>query len=120
MKVRGADFVLYEVADLDRSIEFYRDVLGMELEMHMPDFRWAEFDVKPTALALFVPDRPPKAGGSIWLAVDDVTQAVEELKGKGVPVIMETFEYPHCWHAAVTDPDGNVVGLHQRKDGSFG
>ena len=33
---------------------------------------------------------------------------------------METIESPVCWMAVVTDPDGNKILLHQRKDGTFG
>ena len=127
MKVRGTDFVMYEVADMERSISFYRDLLGLELEEYLEDIPWAEFKAEPTTLALFDPRkfRPqapkPKTGGAtIFLAVEDVNAAVEELKGKGVPVVLEPFETPVCWEAAVADPDGNVVGLHQRKDGTFG
>ena len=126
MKVRGTDFILYQVADTARSIEFYRDVLGMELESYFEEFSWAEFKAEPTTLALcnpaaFQPGAEPKPGGaSICLAVDNVVDAVEELRGQGVPIIMEPFESPVCWNAAVADPDGNGVGLHQRKDGTFG
>jgi len=49
-----------------------------------------------------------------------VVEAVEELKGKGVTVYMQPMETPVCWLAAIVDPDGNPVGLHQRKDGTFG
>ena len=41
MKVRGADFVLYEVSDVDRSIAFYRDALGLALKEHLAEFGWA-------------------------------------------------------------------------------
>ena len=121
MKVRGTDAILYEVTDMDRSISFYRDILGLKLEIHVPEMRYAEFDAPPTTLALLVPEEPLKTGGaSIWLAVEDIAQAVEELRGKGVPITMDLTEYSICWHAAIADPDGNVVGLHQRKDGTFG
>jgi len=127
MNVRGTDFVLYEVSDMERSIAFYRDVLGLELEELIEDVPWAEFRAEPTTLALFDPKKfrtqapePRTGGATIFLAVEDVNATVEELKGKGVPVVMESFETPVCWNAAVTDPDGNAIGLHQRKDGSFG
>ena len=41
-----------------------------------------------------------------------------DVRGKGVPVVMEKFESPVCWYALVADPDGNAVGIHQRKDGT--
>jgi len=127
MKARGTDFVLYEVSDMDRSIDFYRDTLGLELELFIADIQWAEFKADPTALALFNPKNfrteapEPKTGGaSIYLAVEDVNAAVEELKEKGVSIVYDPVETSVCWMSAVLDPDGNIVGLHQRKDGSWG
>ena len=52
--------------------------------------------------------------------MEDVAAAVEELRGKNVPVAMEPIETPVCFMAVVEDPDGNRILLHQRKDGSFG
>ena len=126
MKILGTDFVVYAVSDIERSIQFYRDVLGLQLDNFWQDVPWAEFKVPPTTLALFDPSKfdpgsSPKPGGAaIALAVEDVPAAAAELKEKGVNVIVAPFETPVCWNAYVLDPDGNMVGLHQRKDGSFG
>lgn len=127
MKILGTDFVWYEVSDLDRSVAFYRDVLGLSLTMLEKDrFEWAEFDVPPTTLALYSPtteNRPAAcggAGGSIMLAVDDVKAAAETLKAKNIPVTFGPFETPVCWFLEFADLDGNKIGLHQRKDGSWG
>ena len=127
MKALGTDFVLYEVSDMDRSIAFFRDTLGLKLEFTTEDFPWAEFSAPPTTLALFDPKKfraeapDPKIGGaSIYLAVEDVNATVEELKEKGVPIAFDPMESPVCWLAGILDPDGNLVGLHQRKDGTWG
>jgi predicted enzyme related to lactoylglutathione lyase len=124
MKVRGTDFVLYQVTDLDRSIAFYRDTLGMKLEFRVEAFPWAEFTATPTTLALSQPAEmsPEQTGGgvSIVLAVDNVVESIKELKEKGVTIVLEAMETPVCWMACIADPDGNVIGLHQRKDGTFG
>lgn len=124
MEIRGLDFVVYQVGDIERSIAFYRDTLGLEMGAYEENFGWAEFDAPPTTLALYAPDKmqpgtkPQTGGGSVALAVADVDAALEELRGKGVPVVMEKFESPVCWYALVADPDGNAVGIHQRKDGT--
>lgn len=126
MQVQGTDFVVYQTDDLDKSIAFYRDVLGLKLEGHWEEIDWAEFAAPPTTLALWNPAktmggaRAETGGGAIALAVDDVAAAVEELKGKGMTVIAETMDTPVCEMAVVADPDGNKVLLHHRKDGSWG
>jgi predicted enzyme related to lactoylglutathione lyase len=124
MKVRGTDFVLYQVTDLERSIEFYRDTLGLELESRVEGFPWAEFKATPTTLALYQPADASSGstggGASIVLAVDNVVEAIDELKAQGVTIVVPVMETPVCWMAAIVDPDGNAIGLHQRKDGTFG
>lgn len=127
MKARGTDFVLYEVSDMDRSIAFYRDVLGLELETLIEEVQWAEFKAEPTTLALINPasfrseaPEPRIGGATIYLAVEDLAAAMADLKEKGVPLVFGPMESPVCWMSVILDPDGNAVGLHQRKDGSFG
>jgi predicted enzyme related to lactoylglutathione lyase len=124
MKVRGTDFVLYQVTDIERSIAFYRDTLGLRLESRLEGFPWAEFTATPTTLALYQPENvtSEQTGGgvSIVLAVDNVVEAMKELKAKGVTIVLEAMETPVCWMGCIADPDGNLIGLHQRKDGTFG
>ncbi|HUP20551.1 MAG TPA: VOC family protein [Gemmatimonadota bacterium] len=124
MKPRAVDFVVYSVTDMDRSEAFYRDVLGLEVEVARgePGTRAADYmelDAGGTALALGVPPEPFR-NAIVALAVEDVGEAVEELRGKGVPIQMEPIETPVCFMALVTDPDGNQIMLHQRKDGTAG
>ena len=121
MQVRGSDFVMYYVSDLERSLKFYRDILGMTVEGQYGE-DWVELTATPTTLALCGPDGgESRAGGaSIGLAVDDVAAAVDELKGKDVKVVWGKGESPVCHFAIIHDPDGNNVVLHQRKDGTFG
>jgi len=124
MKARAVDFVSYVVTDMERSEAFYRDVLGLEVDVPRgkPGTRAAgymELDAGGTAIALTVlPQLHPNA--IVALAVENVAAAVEELRGKNVPVAMEPIETPVCFMAVVEDPDGNRILLHQRKDGSFG
>ncbi|HUF89871.1 MAG TPA: VOC family protein [Gemmatimonadota bacterium] len=124
MKPRGLDFVSYSVTDMDRSEAFYRDVLGLDIEVARgePGTRasgYMEFDAGGTAISLTaLPQLHPNA--IVALAVEDVGEAVVELRGQGVEIAMDPMETPVCFMAVVADPDGNKILLHQRKDGSFG
>lgn len=124
MKARAVDFVSYSVSDMDRSEAFYRDVLGLAVEVPrgVPGTRasgYMEFDAGGTAISLTaLPELHPNA--IVALAVEDVGAAVEELRGKDVLIAMEPLETPVCFMAVVADPDGNRILLHQRKDGTFG
>ena len=122
MNIRGTDFVLYEVNDLDRGVAFYRDVLGLKFVWRNDDFKFAEFDVSQTTLALMVPEdgRKVTPGGMVFIAVDNVASAVDELRAKGVTILFGPIDTPVCEMAGILDPDGNRVGLHHRKDNTVG
>ena len=122
MKVRAIDFVMVNVSDMERSAAFYRDTLGLDVPMNEDGPVWKEFDTPPVALALFRNQNTsaPGTNALIALAVEDVAAALEELRGKGVKVVMEPVESPVCYQALIEDPDGNALILHQRKDGTAG
>jgi catechol 2,3-dioxygenase-like lactoylglutathione lyase family enzyme len=120
MKVRAIDFVEISVADMDRAVRFYRDTLGMDFPLWDDSADWKEFDSPPVALALDGSDGAPPGRVALALAVDDVPAAVEELRAKGVPVVSEPHEGEVCYQAAVRAPDGNLLILHRRKDGTAG
>ena len=120
MKVRAIDFVVINVGDLERSKAFYRDTLGMDFPIWEDTANWQEFQSEPVAMALRVDRQNPGANAAIALAVEDVAAAVEELKAKGVRVLGETREFETCTSAMIQDPDGNLLLLHRRKDGTAG
>lgn len=117
MKVQAIDFVFYSISDLKKAKTFYRDILGIRAETLYESETWVEFDTQPVALALGKWEKP---GASIALAVDDVPAAIAELQRQGVRVLGGPFDTPVCTFAAISDPDGNVIFLHQRKDGTAG
>ena len=122
MKIRGTDFVMYQVSDLARAAKFYRETLGLPQEVYSEEWRWAEFNCGNITLALNGGAKLPDviAGGRIALAVDDVFAASAALKAQGVRFATEPTDYSVCHAAAILDPDGNTVILHHRADGSFG
>ena len=142
-QVLGIDFVLYYVSDLDRAVSFYERRLGLKLAGRWDSYRWAEFDTEPVTLALsevrdtarigaeptaasLLPKSSTAQDGkevpvpAIGLAVADVDSALEELRRAGVKVLVETVESGVCHMALITDPDGNALWLHRRKDGTVG
>lgn len=124
MQVRGVDFVLLSVSDVERSLEFYRDTLGLRLDSSSPP-SWYEFDAGNVTSAIGKPPegapQPPYQGGiTVALAVPNTQEALAELKAKGVQVIYEVWEASTCFMALISDPDGNGLWIHQRKDGTAG
>ena len=46
MKVRGTDFVMYQVSDLARAARFYRETLGLSQTLYSEEWQWAELKGK--------------------------------------------------------------------------
>lgn len=125
MKVRAVDFVSYGVANMDKALAFYRDILGLKVEMNHEGI-WVELSAGAMTLALIGPPwgTPPQpgyqGGGTVALSVEDMQASLEELKAKGVAILDGPHDTPVCHMAQIADPDGNRLWLHWRKDGSCG
>lgn len=105
------------VENLEKSLSFYKDVLG--LEVNSKDDGYIDFKVGETLVAIFQKDKAvtmfPReymaSGGSAVYAyqVEDVNKACADLKNKGVDI----FEGPKTmpWGQTVAyfkDPDNNI------------
>jgi len=108
------------VSEMDRSVRFYRDALGLKLRFQSPD--WTEFDVGSTTLALHgggvasSPEKERYAGrASIGFNVENVDKVFEELKSKGVRVAMPPTERAGegIRLAVMLDPDGLPLSFSQ-------
>jgi predicted enzyme related to lactoylglutathione lyase len=124
MKIRGTDFVFYNTTDMERSKKFYGETLGLKL-IGEPSENWAEYDTGNVVIGIgkYGAKSLPKdqtGNVSLALAVDNVKDSIEYLRGKGVVVKMEMQDFKSCSMAMFTDPDGNELMLHQRKDGTVG
>jgi lactoylglutathione lyase len=110
---RLAVLYLY-VRDMERSLAFYRDLLGLPLE---GDEHWVEAQLGGTRFALHLAHEgvPALSSGTVNIdfEVDDVDAAAERLRAQGVEV-RETMRDE--WGAAVevVDPDGYTIALFQR------
>jgi lactoylglutathione lyase len=117
------DYTMVIVSDMERSIEFYRDKLGIPLKFQSPD--WTEFLTGTTTLALHGGGVPRESRGhaadkdagtcSIGFNVDDVDRTYEELKAKGINFVMPPTrrEGEEIKLAVCLDPDGLPISFAQ-------
>ena len=118
------DYTMVVVSNMKRSVEFYRDQLGIPLRFESPD--WTEFETGATTLALHgggvARTEPPtgdpskQAGScSIGFNVDDVDKTYEELKSKGIRFVMPPTqrEGEGIRLAVCLDPDGLPIAIAQ-------
>ena len=107
------DAVFYYVSDIERSIQFYRDVLGVEVSSRDFVARFhidgVLFEIVPTT------DQSKLHGGGnarLCLEVDDIAAAMRELQQKKIPTKGPQPETGGML-ASFFDPDGNEICLWQ-------
>lgn len=117
------DYIMVTVSDMKRSVEFYRDILGIPLKFESPD--WTEFQTGPTTLALHGGGTPKArsegksenhAGTcSIGFSVSDLETTFHQLKSKGVVFVMPPTqrEGEGIRLAVALDPDGMSLSFAQ-------
>jgi predicted enzyme related to lactoylglutathione lyase len=115
--VERTDFVGVFTQDLERSIKFYGETLGLKRnERAHPE--WPEFETGNLTLSLITPEKtgvefaPSK--GSIALRVPDVEAARRKLEEADVDFFGEVYDSGVCHMAFFSDPDGNALMLHRR------
>lgn len=114
--------VRYIVDDVDEAIEFYRDRLGFEVQMHpAPGFA----ALKRSELVLYL--NTPGAGGAgtaggspepggwnrFQIETDELDDLTAELRKHGVAFRGEPVEGKGGRQVLVEDPAGNVVELFE-------
>ena len=126
------DHFAFQVKDIKKSIEFYRDVLGLKFmfvdssDEHGEKFAFFELEGGNLELLQKVP--PPKEWSSldphenaycphIALESGDIPGLVGDLKSKGVELVKGPLEIPGkvTW-VYFADPDGNILEFVQWLD----
>jgi catechol 2,3-dioxygenase-like lactoylglutathione lyase family enzyme len=110
-KVSG---VVIGVTDLDKSIDFYHDVLGMEVTSHMGEI--ATLSAGTVMLVLSVPFgkaiKPAPACMELILPVESVSASHVLLTDRGCKFSREPAEMrPGSWAATFADPDGHILTI---------
>jgi catechol 2,3-dioxygenase-like lactoylglutathione lyase family enzyme len=108
------------VSDIDRSIAWYRDVLGFELIYKLDDWAWAELRSPIAEVNVGIgqtEEVEPRGGATLTFGVADIDAARASLEAHDVRFDGETSEVPGMVRLATFyDPDGNTFMLAQRLD----
>ena len=121
--------VILAVADVERSLSFYRDLLGFEVEARYDNPPYATLTLAGMRLSLAeqghaaddrpgvtmaAPDDLSRANAVLVLELGDARAVYGELEGKGARFLAEPYEPPWggCRFFCV-DPDGYLVEIEQ-------
>lgn len=119
MRIAEFAFIVYPATDKARSRAFYEGVLGLTpaMSLDIPDGFWIEYEIGPHTLAVGMEPflKPSGDGPHLAMEVEDFDQTIEHLQHHNVQFAHEPFDLPGCRAAIIVDPDGNKLGIHQRK-----
>jgi len=114
--IDGGNATIY-VTEMDRSVRFYTDTLGLRLALRAGD-DWASIDAgKGLTLGLHVaPEGAPRPGQpgaiTVGLAVSrPIEEVVGTLRERGVPFRGPVVDQGFVKLAFFADPDGNSLYL---------
>lgn len=106
-----------DVSDFDRSLEWYRDALGFDLEYRLDDFGWGEMKTHLPGVNLGIGqvEEPKTDGGAtLTFTVKDVEAARAHLESLGTRFDGETrLVADMVYLVTFYDPDGNSFMLAQ-------
>ena len=125
MELSAPDYVILIVEDLDRTLDFYTQVLGLRLGHRAGDY--AQIETGTTRLGFYTrtamaqavgfslkQPAPDAAGCEIGFKVPDVDAAYNELVAKGAGAATPPTTRPWGQRTAyVRDPDGHLIELAQ-------
>ena len=120
MDIRRPDVLTLRVRDVEASLRFFHDVLGLPVKLRAD--RYAELQTETTLLTLVErprlgEDTPPGTADSPSLGweVDDLEAAAAELRAKGVTLTPSPASHDaeglRGRRLAFRDPDGHVFEL---------
>lgn len=120
--IKGISHVAFNVSQMEKSMEFYCDVLGFKKAFELKDDEgkpWINYlrvsEDQFIELFYIEPEKCTKPSYShLCLEVEDIHEIAERIKSKGIsldiePVQGKDLNY-QCW---VRDPDGNRIELMQ-------
>lgn len=104
------------VSDLDRSLDWYRRILGMDLLYRLDDMGWCEVSspVQRVNVGLSVVEQPNPGGATPTFGVTDIDVARAFLEKEGVRIDGDTVTIEGMVRLLTFyDPDDNSLMFYQ-------
>ncbi|MCK5920131.1 MAG: VOC family protein [Methylococcales bacterium] len=111
--------ICYYVSNIEKTEEFYRDILGLEMQRMGDDGSGNDWLLAKTVndleLIFFKQDSRPGNSPIIVFDIPDggIDDIVSGLSEKGVTIVTPVSHAPGGWSADFTDPDGHPISMYQ-------
>jgi catechol 2,3-dioxygenase-like lactoylglutathione lyase family enzyme len=106
---------VFEVGDIDRSLAFYRDVLGLS-----PHWRWQSnaAGLYTESLELYLARADDPTPSRVAVFVDDADAALEQYRRAGAEIVEDIETKPWGLRGfTLRDPDGNLIDVAHEAHG---
>ncbi len=118
MNIKKLGNVILAVKDLDKSLEFYHEIIGLPIRNQRRT--WIDLGTSGAIISLHPASLTAEHIGSsiengitLGFLVGDIKSAVEELKSKNIKIHREIVERDAGKNAIVLDPDDYLVSLFE-------
>lgn len=117
MNIKHLGSVIIAVSNLEKSIKFYNEVIGLPIKNKRA--KWVELGKQGATVILHTASRPINTGTSIengiviGLVVGDIDSAIQELKSQNVSVYRDVVSHKAGKNAIVLDPDKYMISLFE-------
>jgi len=118
VNIKKVGNVILAVKDLDKSIKFYNEIIGLPIKDQRET--WVDLGTSGALLSLHPASLTAQHVGSsiengisLGFIVGDLKSALEEVKTKGVTVYRETIEKDAGKNAVILDPDEYLISLFE-------
>ncbi|WP_420545392.1 VOC family protein [Nitrosopumilus sp.] len=118
MNVKKVGNVILAVKDLDKSVQFYNEIIGLPIKNQRRS--WVDLGTSGALLSLHPASLTSQHIGSsiengitIGFLVGDVQSAVDELREKGVKIYRDIVEKDAGKNAVISDPDDYLISLFE-------
>lgn len=124
MRYQGLIWAGLFVEDMEASVSFYRDVLGLSLLgqgegwAHLDAGNGALFELMGSGKASQEPKEPDQQPIILGLRVEDLDSAIAELQQKGVNFTSDVGEFEDTRWVHFTDPEGNRLEIKEVPHGN--
>ncbi|MDC0199590.1 VOC family protein [Candidatus Nitrosopelagicus sp.] len=119
MNIKRIGNIILEVKDLDASIKFYHEILGMPIKNERRN--WVDLgresggvlSLHPASITTSHSTSSKENGILIGLTVGDLHSAIDELNSAKVEVFRDIQERQAGKNAVILDPDGYMISLFE-------
>ena len=119
MNIKRIGIIILEVKDLEISIKFYHEVLGMPIKNERRN--WVDLgqqsggtlSLHPASITTSHTNSSKENGILIGLTVGDLDSAIDELSAAKIEIFRDVQERQAGKNAIILDPDGYMISLFE-------